>query len=71
MLSSSPVASSGVASKRRFIAIAKVTLAVEVGLYVGSQRAHGQHGIAQAGFGAVKGVAPVVHFISGLDVDSL
>ena len=47
-----------------------VALAAEVGAHVGRERAHGVQGVAQAGFGAVQGLAPVVHLNGGLDVDA-
>jgi hypothetical protein len=45
-------------------------LAAEVGAHVGRERAHGVDGVAQAGFGAVQGLAPVVYLDGGLDVDA-
>jgi hypothetical protein len=45
-------------------------LAVEIGLHVCYEEAHGQHRIAQAGFGAAEGMAPVVDFVNGLDINA-
>jgi hypothetical protein len=44
--------------------------AVEVALHVGHQRADSQHGIAKPGFGAVEGLAPVVHLHGGGQADA-
>ena len=40
----------------------------EVSLYIGGQGAYRKHGVAQSGFGAVQGLAPIVYIKAGLHV---
>jgi hypothetical protein len=44
--------------------------AVQVRSHLVHARAHGQDGVPQLGFGAVEGLAPVVHLDGGLQFDA-
>jgi hypothetical protein len=48
----------------------RVILTGEVRVHVGGKAADCYHSIAQASFGAIEGIAPVVDFVNGLDIDA-
>jgi hypothetical protein len=50
-----------------FKAHIKAILEGEINLHISSERANSYHGVAQADFGAVEGIAPVVN---RLDIDA-
>jgi hypothetical protein len=52
----------------RLLVISQLT--IEVSSYVSHKGAYCYHRVAQAGFRAIEGVAPVVDFIDGLDIDA-